>query len=892
MSKQELNAILLPSGLLQLAWSDNSTKVKVSTHKLQKELYDRYHQQPDEWLLHLGFCDTETPLSPSLSFWRSVASLYTKALIQTPDLEEIRDKIKIDLQKLNALDLLEKAPLTTGSEYLSEAIVISIWERIEKSFQNAIKRFEGTVEAFIHRYSPAVHLVGRVFFHLVENRKGDDPFAFLATYSIGLNQRGQSKHLPLKHALEEYREDRNKLLELLSTVYTASKQSRLVADIIESGEIFHPLAWSAEEAFTFLQEVPIYEDAGILCRIPNWWKGKSTGLSLNVIVGEKTPVHAGMDALLDFNPELMLGDMKLTEQEARQLLNQSEGLAFIKNKWVTVDRKRLKDTLDAFQNAQSFISDEGLTLSEALRFQLNPQKLILNQDVSKEISITHGTWLKSVFEQLQKPVRMANCNPGRNFKAKLRKYQQTGLNWLTFLNQVNLGACLADDMGLGKTVQILAFLTNYQEASQIDNATLTASLLILPASLITNWNNEINRFAPGLNTLVAHSSGDPNNKKASFTSSELDVYDLVITTYTLVRKTEWIKRYKWNLIILDEAQAIKNPGSQQTKAIKSLKANHRIAMTGTPIENRLGDLWSLFDFLNPGLLGSAKEFGHYTKRLKDDPVGYTRLKKVIQPFILRRMKTDRSIISDLPEKVEMKTWAPLLKKQLVLYSQIVQNIKETLQETEGIERKGMILSALTKFKQLCNHPDQYLGANEFDPRQSGKFQRLKEICETIYEKRERVLVFTQYKEMTESLASFLASIFNQSGLVLHGSTPVKQRKSIIEKFQNTEYTPFMVLSLKAGGVGLNLTEANHVIHFDRWWNPAVENQATDRAFRIGQKKNVVVHKFITKGTIEEKIDHMLEEKKELSENIISGTDQSWITEMTNEELMEMITLKL
>jgi len=265
---------------------------------------------------------------------------------------------------------------------------------------------------------------------------------------------------------------------------------------------------------------------------------------------------------------------------------------------------------------------------------------------------------------------------------------------------------------------------------------------------------------------------------------------------------------------------------------------------------------------------------------------------VIQPFILRRMKTNRAIISDLPEKVEMKTWASLSKKQLVLYSQILKEIKDSVQRTEGIQRKGMILAALTKFKQLCNHPDQYLGTGDFDPKHSGKFERLREICETIYEKRERVLVFTQFKEMTEPLAAFLADIFQQQGLLLHGSTPVQKRKILIEQFQAKTYTPFLILSLKAGGVGLNLTEANHVIHFDRWWNPAVENQATDRAFRIGQKKNVVVHKFITKGTIEEKIDHMLEEKMELSESVITDSNQSWITKLSNKELLDAFSLKL
>ena len=315
-------------------------------------------------------------------------------------------------------------------------------------------------------------------------------------------------------------------------------------------------------------------------------------------------------------------------------------------------------------------------------------------------------------------------------------------------------------------------------------------------------------------------------------------------------------------------------------------------MTGTPVENRLSDLWSLFDFVNPGLLGNSKEFGSLAKGLANAPNGYAGLRKVVNPFILRRLKTDKSIISDLPDKVEVKTWAAMSKKQTVLYSEVINGIIEALENSEGIQRKGLILSALMKFKQLCNHPDQYLGMNSFDEKESGKFQRLREICETIYEKREKVLVFTQFKEMTEPLSRFLATIFKREGLVLHGSVPVGKRKKLIEKFQAHEYVPFFVLSLKAGGVGLNLTAANHVIHFDRWWNPAVENQATDRAFRIGQKKNVMVHKFLTKGTIEEKIDEMLTEKSKLSNEVVAASGEHWITEMSNNELLDLFTLKL
>jgi non-specific serine/threonine protein kinase len=327
--------------------------------------------------------------------------------------------------------------------------------------------------------------------------------------------------------------------------------------------------------------------------------------------------------------------------------------------------------------------------------------------------------------------------------------------------------------------------------------------------------------------------------------------------------------------------------------IKKLVAKNRIILTGTPVENRLSDLWSLFDFLNPGLLGNAKEFQSFCKKLKKDHSAYGQLREVISPYVLRRLKTDKSVISDLPEKIEMKAYAPLSKKQVVLYEDLVEEIKDRLERSDGIQRRGIILSALMKFKQLCNHPDQYLGTGDYLEQDSGKFGRLREICETIFEKREKVLIFTQFKEITQPLHDFLSRIFGRKGLVLHGSVPVGKRKDLITRFQEpSDYIPFMILSLKAGGVGLNLTEANHVVHFDRWWNPAVENQATDRAFRIGQKKNVMVHKFQTRGTIEERIDLMLAEKTELFDKVVNSTGEKWITEMDNEELVQMFRLQL
>lgn len=374
--------------------------------------------------------------------------------------------------------------------------------------------------------------------------------------------------------------------------------------------------------------------------------------------------------------------------------------------------------------------------------------------------------------------------------------------------------------------------------------------------------------------------------------AELNDLHLVITTYNLASRYSWLQNYTWFYIILDEAQAIKNANTRRSRALGKLTSRNRILLTGTPIENHLGDLWSLFNFLNPGLLGNQSEFTRFTKKLKQQPQGYARLRAVISPYILRRLKTDRAIISDLPDKVEMKTYAQLSTKQVLLYQNVIDKIQHIIENTRGIERKGLILAALTKFKQLCNHPDQYAGSGAYKEADSGKFGRLRDICETIYEKREKVLIFTQFKEIIEPLNTFLENIFHHKGLVLHGSVPVGHRRQIIDTFQGDGYVPYMVLSLRAGGVGLNLTSASHVIHFDRWWNPAVENQATDRAFRIGQTKNVIVHKFITQGTVEEKIDLMMESKLALSNDVVTETGEAWITEMGNDALRDLFSLKL
>lgn len=705
---QTLKTVLLPNGSLQLERDSKSGGQTKSSTLLQHEIFSVYKKDPDNWLLFLGFSDATVALPDSLDFWRRFSGLFVHYLRLTPDLEELRHRVQIPLPGQKIPQLLETLPAMIGGERINSDLMATFWSALNASFADSIKTFSGSVAEFIHHFAPNSHLLGRIYFHLVENKDDDAPFAFLATYSTQMGGDGQSKHLPLKYALQEYQDDNNKLLELLATVYEAAKESTLISELLESNELFSPLAWTSREAHTFLQEVPSYEDAGILCRIPDWWKSKPAGVKLKLSLGERPPAMVGMAALLDFSPRLMLGEDEISLDEVKRLLDEIEGLAFIKNKWVAVDREKLEQTLCAYEEAQKLTEEEGLTLAEAMRLQLQSGTELLPTKGADILEVEHGQWLQSVFSKMSQPGKLPQVDTDGRFKAQLRPYQQDGLRWLSELHGLGFGACLADDMGLGKTVQILAFLNILSNRQQTGKKP-AASLLIIPASLLANWEQEIKNFFPDLKVFFAHPSMHTPHRVKPPPEKELAHLDLLITTYALAQRYEWLAEYQWNYVILDEAQAIKNPGTKQTRAVKKIPAANRIAMTGTPVENRLSDLWSLFDFVNPGLLGTGKEFTAFSKGLADHPDGYGRLRRMTSPFILRRLKTDRSIISDLPDKVEMKTWADLSRKQTVIYKQLVDNMTEVLESADGIQRKGMILAELTKFKQICNHPDQYAG---------------------------------------------------------------------------------------------------------------------------------------------------------------------------------------
>jgi non-specific serine/threonine protein kinase len=783
-----------------------------------------------------------------------------------------------------------------GAEYLTPAVLGELWRGIDAAFDAELDESGLPVQVFLKSRHPAWNLVGRVHFNLAENRKDEEaPFAFIATYTTRLSAQGKAQHLPLGKALQEYAgaKNRERLLALLTPVQRAAEQCGWLKTMADAGEIFHPLRWTAQQALQFLKDAPALESAGVVVRMPaNWRMNRPARPRVTATVGGKPPSQLGLDALLDFRMEVTLDGEKLSAAEIKRLLAHTDGLAFIRGRWVEIDTERLRRTLDHFEAIERRAVGEGLSFGEAMRL-LAGAAISADagevQDGAAWSQTVAGPWLAQTLAALRRP-EGGHAGPSRLLHGTLRPYQRDGLQWLHLLARLRLGACLADDMGLGKTIQVLSLLLALKE--QASDAA-KPSLLVAPASLLANWVAEIGRFAPSLKTVVVHPSAATTTTPLADGPTSLAGADLVITSYGFLSRAAWLGETPWRLAVIDEAQAIKNPGAKQTRAVKQIKADARIALTGTPIENRLGDLWSIFDFINPGLLGSARQFTSFAKQLAErEHNPYGPLRELVRPYILRRLKTDKSVIADLPDKTEMKVFCSLTRKQAALYQQAVGDMARQLEEADGMQRRGIVLALLMRLKQICNHPSQWLGDNAWADEDSGKFARLREITEEIAARQEKALVFTQFREITSPLATFLAGIFGRSGLVLHGETEVRKRKDLVRRFQEDEDVPFFVLSLKAGGAGLNLTAASHVIHFDRWWNPAVENQATDRAFRIGQSKNVLVHKFVCRGTVEDKIDALIESKRALAGDFLSGGGEIALTEMADDELIKLVTLDL
>jgi len=669
--------------------------------------------------------------------------------------------------------------------------------------------------------------------------------------------------------------------DLLAGLGTAS---RLFPELDQGLRAAAPVAVTldTEGAARFLSQTgPLLAGAGFGVLLPDWASGRKSRLGLKITTRTRSTAAAasaaeakfGLHDLVDFRYDLAVGDESLDPEELEELARLKVPLVRLRGQWVELDDRHLQAALKFLERTRS----GTMTAAEALQDGLGS----LDADLPV-VDVDADGWLGDLLSG-QADRRLAPVPTPASFRGELRPYQERGLAWLSFLGDLGLGAVLADDMGLGKGPQTLALLAKGDQ--------IMPTLLVCPMSLVGHWQREAERFTPDLRVLVHHGADRLAGEELT---GALSAADLVITTYGLaVRDQEALSQVEWARVVCDEAQNIKNAATRQARAVRALPARSRIALTGTPVENRLSDLWSIMEFTRPGLLGPAERFrARFAVPIErnGDEEAADRLRRITGPFILRRLKTDKTIISDLPDKLEMKVWCNLTPEQASLYQATVSDMMARIEAAdEDIERRGLVLATMAKLKQVCNHPAHLLGDGSRLDGRSGKLARLEEICDEIIADGDKALCFTQYAEFGRMLQPYLAGRLGCPVLYLHGGTPKKSRDAMVSEFQDGTEPSLFLLSLKAGGTGLNLTAASHVIHVDRWWNPAVEDQATDRAFRIGQRKDVQVRKFVCVGTLEERIDAMIEEKKALAERIV-GTGESWLTELSTADLRQVIAL--
>ena len=654
--------------------------------------------------------------------------------------------------------------------------------------------------------------------------------------------------------------------------------------------------FSNQDAYTFLREVaPTLEESGFGVLAPPWWNRPGMRLGARLRMRGQESARGGVAAglvslenLVNYQWEISLGGETLSRQEFEAIVALKTPLVQVRGQWVRLDPDQIEAAIRFWEKSDQQ-GDVGLL--DALKLGLDAEQAhgLPVDDVEFE------GWLHEWMQRFTRQETLTLLPVPAGLQAQLRPYQHYGYSWLDFQRRWGIGACLADDMGLGKTLQTLSLLLHIKHETGMLPAPV---LLICPTSVVLNWAHEASRFTPEL-TLLVHQG--INRLQGTALLEEAQRVDMVVTSYALVRRdAEVLQQQEWFSVILDEAQNIKNAATKQAQTIRRLSARFRLALTGTPVENRLSELWSILHFLNPGFLGSQSSFRrHFSLPIEryDDAEAAQRLRRLTSPFILRRVKTDPAVIQDLPEKQETKAYCPLTEEQATLYEAVVQDALRVIADAEDLQRRGLVLSMLMKLKQICNHPAQFLHQigdgyiPNGDERRSGKLARLVELMEELLATGDRALIFTQFAQMGHLLRSFLQYRLGSQALFLHGSVPARLRAEMVARFQEeTNGPPIFILSLKAGGTGLNLTRANHVFHFDRWWNPAVENQATDRAFRIGQKRNVQVHKFVCIGTLEEKIDAMIESKKSLAESIV-GSGENWLTELSTNDLRDLVTLR-
>jgi superfamily II DNA or RNA helicase len=691
--------------------------------------------------------------------------------------------------------------------------------------------------------------------------------------------------------------------------------AHLLAPLAEAAQLFEPLAdalhgdrpasceLTTANAHQFLARVaPLLEQAGIGVFVPAWWRSRGGRFQLSMRATLRDELGGGRRMLDSLNLATLVGDdwrvalgddEPLSRAELTRLAKQKAPLVRIRGRWVELDQDELRA---AIAHLERLGPEPSATIGELTAMAVGTAPLANGLHVSR-VTDAAGTDIAELLAAAASGDQPLELAPPAGLHAELRPYQLRGFAWLVAMGRLGLGACLADDMGLGKSVQALAAIQHAREQDEPEQRGPT--LIVCPTSVVTNWQREAQRFTPELDVRIHHGTARARGDELAAVADEAAI---IITSYALLaRDADALASIDWRMVVLDEAQNIKHPGTQHATAARRLRAPARIALTGTPVENHVGDLWSIMQFLNPGLLGSQADFRRrYLLPIQtgalDDIV--TQLRRVVSPFVMRRVKTDRTVIADLPDKFEQTTACSLTAEQVTLYEAIVRDAEQVLRMSpgaarrSGIERRGLILATLSRLKQACNHPAQLLGDNSRIAGRSGKLARLEELLEHVLEQGERALVFTQFTTMGELLQRQLRDVFAREVLYLHGGTSRAERDRIVERFQapGADAPPILVLSLKAGGSGLNLTAATQVVHFDRWWNPAVEQQASDRAFRIGQTRDVQVHSFVCAGTIEERIDRMLQQKRAVAESIV-GSGEQWITELGDDELLDLLRLR-
>lgn len=788
--------------------------------------------------------------------------------------------------------LAEQFPPVPGAEYVTPGVIDEWLQDLRKLVKKEITVRGITPAAWLNGLGVPWNQIGKVFFHLAENRDdatGSRPFAFMATFAHQSAADNQVRHLPLSTALKLHEGNHTALLAVLQPLKEAARESPLLQRLLDNGKIYAPLAWSAAEARDFLQDTPAYERAGIMVRMVNLWKKSPPKLQVKVTAdtsgGEKTAHSSGLSvhSLLRFSVSATLGGRDLAPEELEELLNNGDGLIRFKGEWVRVDAQKVRDLMERWNKAARMMSSLGIPLVQGLRLLVNGPSGQLAQlpEPDEDCVMEPGRNLQEAMDILagEAPASVPELPPHLN--AGMRPYQKKGFSFLYRVTEHGFGACLADDMGLGKTLQAIAWLDALRREGRLNGL---PALIVVPASLLSNWKEEAERFAPELVLRIMHPSV-PDSWQPEETPLRKNCH-AVITTYGMAARTPALAELYFPAIILDEAQAIKNAGSARSRAIRSLHGERRAALSGTPVENNLNELWSLMEFLNPGLLGSKKSFEAFTRSLERD---YAPLRRLVRPFILRRMKTDPALVPDLPDKTEIPAYCPLTPEQAALYQTQIDTLHAMLDEPDPATRLMLILPVLARLKQICNHPAQFQGTDDYAPERSGKFLRLQELCASIAARQEKAILFTQFRTIIPHLHDLLSKVFGRSGLALHGGTPIPERQGIVSAFQKESGPPFCILSLKAAGTGLTLTQASHVIHVDRWWNPAVENQATDRAYRIGQHRNVLVHRLICRGTIEDRIDAMLAEKRRMADDLFSSGPEQWLMNMSAEELNNLFS---